>query len=331
MTGACQVSSDPPTIECPGHDAPAQAVVSPEGRLVFESDSTGPCIGVYSSNPDGSDLRRLTHAVNGYFETGPRWSPDGRRIAFVGECGQPRSDLCVMDADGTAQTTVVARLNNAAPPTWSPDGTRLAFARTGPSDAHGVTPESEIHVIRTDGTGETTVVKDGHAPSWSPDGTRIAFVRGRDTVAKIYVVNPDGTGLVRLTEGPFDEMPAWSPDGARIVFTSGRAGKPEFMTDYARQVLRSGKESILTDPNRPVRPANDVYVMGADGAGITRLTSDPSDNVEPAWSPDGARIVSSSSRDGDYDLYVMQADGTDQVQVTDIPQGETNASWAGLT
>jgi TolB protein len=90
------------------------------------------------------------------------------------------------------------------------------------------------------------------------DGTEIAFFGDRDGNAEIYVMNPDGTGLRRLTEEPTDDvLPAWSPDGAKIAFVSSRDGNEE------------------------------LYVMNADGTHVTRLTNDPSDDVDPVWSPAG--------------------------------------------
>ena len=276
--------------------------------------------------PDGTDIRRLTRPIHAYFPVGPKWSPDGKRIAFIGECVEPRLDLCLMNADGSGVRTV-ATLVAYAPPTWSPDGIHLAFTR--PAIANGVAVEGDVAIwtISADGTGEATLVENAERRTWSPDGSRIAFVSGRDGTTRIYVVNLDGTGLTRISDGPLDGSPAWSPDGRRIAFSSGRAGKPEFLSDYAREVQASGRDPIYADPGRPVRPAEDIYTMQADGTGVARLTEDPSDNGDPAWSPDGSRIVFSSVRDGDYDLYVMNTDGTDVSRLTDIPQSDADPSW----
>ena len=75
--------------------------------------------------------------------------------------------------------------------------------------------------------------------------------------------------------------PAWSPDGRRIAFTSERDGNPE------------------------------IYVMNADGSGVTRLTYNDARDLDsfPAWSPDGRRIAFHSNRDGNFEIYVMNASG----------------------
>ena len=64
----------------------------------------------------------------------------------------------------------------------------------------------------------------------------------------------------------------------------------------------------------------DIYAMNADGSGLAQLTDNDSRDRDPAWSPDGSRIVFTSDRDNDaysYNIYVMNADGSDVVQLTD--------------
>jgi TolB protein len=95
------------------------------------------------------------------------------------------------------------------------------------------------------------------SPSWSPDGKSIALGLHVDDNSDIYVINADGSGLVRLTQDPaWDGDPSWSPDGTRIAFSSGRDN--DFGTD--------------------------IYVMDANGDNVQRLTH--TGNCEsPAWSP----------------------------------------------
>lgn len=114
----------------------------------------------------------------------------------------------------------------------------------------------------------------------SPAGPgTLAFVSERDGNSEIYVVNVDGTGLLRLTHDPgLDVDPAWSPDGKRIAFASDRAG------------------------------SWDIYVMDADGSNVVRRTQSGL-NSSPAWSPDGKKIAFSSQRAGQWSVYVMTVDG----------------------
>src|SRR5579859_883983 len=105
---------------------------------------------------------------------------------------------------------------------------------------------------------------------------RLAFVSTRNGVQAIYSMNPDGSGLARLTNQPTaDREPAWSPDGHRLAFVS----------------LRDGNSQI--------------YLMNADGSGQAPLTKDGARNWAPAWSPDGRRIAYTSTRVGSDAVFVV--------------------------
>src|SRR5580765_8363799 len=72
---------------------------------------------------------------------------------------------------------------------------------------------------------------------------------------------------------------------------------------------------------------SNVWVMNPDGSGKTQLTSSGQD-VEPAWSADGAKIVFSSGRGGNFDVYVMNADGSGLKRLTTTPTAERYPTWS---
>ena len=257
------------------HSGAAAVTVTgaPQELIAFESGT-----GIEAMRADGS-LRTVlipnVFGCSGYYYyydctyTDPAWSPDGTKLAYVynsydsGFCYYGCQDIYTAWPDGSDAKSVTGGIGSAnSSPAWSPDGTRIAFS----SDRQGGSPT--IHVMNADGSSVRRVVtgQAGFNPQWSPDGTRIVFDNGGD----IFVVNADGTGVVKLTNSSQTAFqPAWSPDGRQIAFAS----------------------------------QNDIWLMNPDGTGLTNLTGNlsfpgaPTETREsaPSWSPDGSRIVFAST------------------------------------
>lgn len=189
--------------------------------------------------------------------------------------------------DGTGDSTLVGgeQYSGIGEPSWSPDGTRAVVAATEDGE--------EFVVVRCDGTIETVLadlqmetlsyplaIDSPSHPSWSPDGTTIAFA----SADGLFLVDPAGalpTTQINLDLEVVRGRPGWSPDGTQLVFgASDDTGN------------------------------TDVYIVGIDGSGLSRLTTDPGDDYQPAWSPDGSLIAFRSARDGK--LWTMAADGSQQ-------------------
>jgi Tol biopolymer transport system component len=132
----------------------------------------------------------------------------------------------------------------------------------------------------------------------------IAFATRRDGNYEIYTMNLDGSGLTRLTVNTrVDASPDWSPDGTKIVFESTR-------------------EAIVNEDG--VINNRGVYVMDADGNGVTRLFFDENDDeviaTHPRWSPDGTRILFSIGTVFiGWTLHVINSDGTALTALTPSP------------
>jgi TolB protein len=198
---------------------------SPDGqRLVFIYDvlqGTDGKLQIDTVSPDGSDRKNLLpHAA---FDESPRWSPDGKTVAFTSTRGK-NQDIWIMDAHGKnlKRLTSDTAIDNS--PTWSPDSKRIAFAsaRSG---------NFEIWSMNADGSEQKKLTdhpRMDYWPVWSPDGKAIAFTSNRDGNYEIYMMHTDGSNVRNISNHPgHDSFAAWSPDGRRLAWISNRAGSPE--------------------------------------------------------------------------------------------------------
>lgn len=220
-------------------------------------------------------VRESVHrgGINGLSD--PCWSPDGREVVVDGGGTTnlvPNNSI----TDGTSNTVIVSE----------------AQATANPSTISVVGGDGSVRSINTG----STLRRDTNATWWP--ARRIAFESFRDKNSELYAVNPDGTGLLRLTNNAFaDTAPSWSPDGGRLAFVSNRNG------------------------------FNQIFTMLADGTSQTLLIGERS-SWDPQFSPDGSRIAYVSDRDGNTELYVANADGTGQTRLTFNTWSEFDPTWS---
>src|SRR6266550_2488547 len=173
---------------------------------------------------------------------------------------------------------------------------------------------------------------------------KIAFHSTRDGDFQIYVMNPDGSGVARVTNDTGGSVdPIWSPDGKRIAYANFHSGRSEV---FVINVVGTGETQLTTDGGFPgawspdgtrIAFANssdgddELFLMNPDGSGVTRLTHSPGrdEGDRAGWSPDGARIVFSSDRDGGLlHVFVMNADGSGVTQLTSGDFVDDDPVWS---
>ncbi len=181
---------------------------------------------------------------------------------------------------------------------------------------------------------------------------KIAFSSVRDGKNQnIYVMNADGSGQTRLTNGRIDDYPTWSPDGKKIAFDG-------VDTMYVMNADGSGQTRLTRSTPSGINPAwspdgkkiafthvsvpdfnAEIYVMNADGSGLTRLTRNAlgpggGGDYSPDWSPDGRKIAFASGRQRPagcsvcLDVYVMNADGSGQTRLTNNAATDQDPAWS---
>ncbi|MBI3567847.1 MAG: S9 family peptidase [Gemmatimonadetes bacterium] len=304
---------------------------------------------------DGSVHRPLT--TGKFDESSPRWSPDGKRLAFVSNRGG-RAQLYVrwMDTGESYALTDGAQAPSA--PAWSPDGTQLAFLQLVPKPALVVgtplTPPAgatwsppakytDQLVFRFNGVGEV------------PPGFLHAFV-----------VRADGGSPRQVTSGDFNHggtsfgggSVAWTADGTELVLPARRGENPEFNsreTDLWAFAVNDGKARRLTerfgpDQNPAVSPDGKLiaytgyddrhqgyqntllYVMNRDGSGKRVVSSKLDESVGgPTWTADGKGIYVQYDEHGDTKVALFSLDGSYRTVAEHIGSGSSAYSGGSFS
>jgi Tol biopolymer transport system component len=226
------------------------------------------------------------------------WSPDGRRLAFVGTAANSASgtsEVFVIDADGSNLVQVTRNEVDDDSPAWSPDGTQLAVrvAQVDPL-APG---DSNVVVTPVDRLG-VTVLGRGENPVWSPDGRQIAMTVAVGGSSHLWVQAPNGDGRRQVADVSVAAVPpAWSPDGQSLAFSSSglflvdvdSGSVTEIAAEPGTWPAWSTAGRIAFSTIASAAPA--IFIVNADGTGLDRVAGDQALVSRPSWSPDGSRLL----------------------------------------
>ena len=266
----------------------------------------------------------------------PRWSPEGTRLLYATATdGKPDLRIYYFDAD---RSVSLAQFEyGAGNATWSPDGSTIAFTMFTPGetpsfatpikppagaewsapvrvfddlqfrfDGQGYLKEGATHVYTLSADGGTPrQITSGEAdfgsPAWLDDATLLvvgneAEDRDLDPIeSEIYAVNLNDLSRTALTtrDGP-DLLPVPSPDGSKVAYL----GYDDLVKSYQE---------------------NDLYVMNADGTGVTELAADFDRSFGPlAWHPNGRSVISQIENAGVIDLVSVSMNGEVETLLTNL-------------
>jgi dipeptidyl aminopeptidase/acylaminoacyl peptidase len=261
---------------------------------------------IWLASTDGSGTPR--EVVGEAWSPGaPRWSPDGRTIAFssgrvsvdsAGTTGKQepapgKSQLWTVPSAGGAPRRVTNIANGVSSCSWSPAGDRfVCLVRTGPSDSVNTGPN------RSDVRHYSHISYKFNDTGWFDDKR-----------SHLWVIDAATGSARQITSGDDwnDTDPQWSPDGSRLTFVSDRSGK-----EYDESRIR------------------DVWTIPAVGGALTKVSTAPGRNTSPEWSPDGRMIAYLNSEDEDAASTVLLAPargGSFRRAAERLDMNPTNLQW----
>ncbi|MBX3412964.1 MAG: PD40 domain-containing protein [Pirellulales bacterium] len=297
---------------------------SPDGKqIIFQAQPRDyPFYQIYTQPLDGKTPARLISTGRGR-TTCSYFSPDGRRVIFASSHLDPMmsetEEAAIKQAEEDAKSGRRRRYS------WDFD------------------PHTEIFEAALDGSDLRRLT---NAPgydaegAYTPDGKSIVFCSDRDGDPDLYVMDADGGNVRQLTNEPgYDGGPFTSPDGRWVIYRSDRK-QAEFLQIHA--IGLDGQHDVaLTDnvgvnwapywhPTEPyiiwtgadhsdpqARPNYDLWLMkyevtdeGLKPGPITRITDSPGADVLPVFSPDGKKLMWTSTRTPDHSSQLFEADFT---------------------
>jgi len=212
---------------------------------------------IFTANPDGSDLKQLTHTPG--YDAEATISVDGKKIVFT-STRNGDLDIYSMDANGKHVKQLTHELGYDGGPVYSPDRKWIVYRAYHPTVEKEINDYKELlaqnfirpttlelWIMKADGSGKrqiTNLNAASFAPSFFPDGKRIIFSSNQGSTGgmgnfELYAINVDGSDLERITYSPgFDGFPMFSPDGKKLVWASNRNAKAPhetniFIADWA--------------------------------------------------------------------------------------------------
>jgi dipeptidyl aminopeptidase/acylaminoacyl peptidase len=257
--------------------------ISPEGKWIaytvttpdLKEDKNKERIWMVATS--GGEAIALTS--EGVSSNHPRWSPDGRYLAFLSERDEGQKQVWLLNREGGEAQQLTEAIQDVDSFAWSPESDRLVLVLRDPS-------QDEIAAAKNKDSDKSKakphpiVVDRLHFKE-----DEVGYLDRRRT--HLYVFKLSDHHVTQITSGDYDDAdPAWSPDGRLIAFSSNRTEEPDSNFN------------------------SDIWTVAADnadrGKNLTRVTKNPGPDSSPAWSPDGKWIAYATETDVHAFEYATQ-------------------------
>jgi TolB protein len=310
----CQDAADPLSPDPTDAAGTAAVPVADAGlaalnlsRIVYTAQVAEEEYDIFSMGPGGGNVAHLTTFAGA--EMSPVWSPDHKQVAFTRARNNKR-DIYLMNADGSNKHWALPTQSSyyLGTPSWSPDGTNLLVVVQASST-------STSYVAKIDlASGKLVILapagyynRPGRHPFYSKDGGWIYYITGgppaypgASSTFQMRVFKPYGPDYVVCMLVWDAGDPALSPDGTKVAYEMVYGGTTQ--RDIWLYDLKTGKGQ--------------------------RLTNTSTNELMPAWSPDGSQLAFTSDRSGAWQIYTMNSSTGGNVQkLTSVPMGAADPSW----
>jgi dipeptidyl aminopeptidase/acylaminoacyl peptidase len=214
----------------------------------------------------------LPLTTEGTSSSHPRWSPDGKFIAFLSARGGGKTQVWLLNLLGGEAQHITDTPQDVEDFAWSPDGRSLILVlRDASPEELDAAKEAKDKDAEADSKDKKKAAKPWVIDRLQFKLDEIGYLDHRRT--HLYVFDLAAKRMTQVTSGDYDDSePAWSPDGKSLAFTSNRS-KPDPDLNYN----------------------SDIWVVAAansdKGALLTHVTTNPGAESAPAWSPDGKWIT----------------------------------------
>jgi serine/threonine protein kinase len=316
-----------------------QPAFSPDGsRIVFAwTGPDGSNKDIYVKGLGEDQPQRLT--TNPEEDFSPRFSPDGRSMVFQRRTSRSsESQVLIMAAAGGPERLAgrVAPDDGYRGLVWWPDGESLllrdivdhrgCLLRLFLDDGH-----KQPFTVPREAAGDAT-------PEFSPDGKTVAFLRRQAANVSLCLAAAGGGPVRSLLQTSNIRGLAWEPGGKSLLYSDDRGLWRVSVDSRWRTTPQEIAEGVFAEINadrggdrlafsRVLSDAN-IWRVGRNGKGVSRLIASSGEDSEPEWSPDGAHIVVRSNRTGAFELYTYNADGTGPRQITKFGSHLGSARWS---